>query len=133
MLLVVKIGGGAAVATANILDELTLSIKAEQRVVLLHGGSDLTNKLSQRLGYPVRMVTSPGGMTSRYTDSETLRIYAMATAGQINTELVALLQQRGVNALGLAGVCSSVESMPSAWQELTGGSYWRGASLLYVR
>ncbi len=104
MLLVVKIGGGAAVATANILDELTLSIKAGQRVVLLHGGSDLTNKLSQGLGYPVRMVTSPGGMTSRYTDSETLRIYAMATAGQINTELVALLQQRGVNALGLAGV-----------------------------
>src|SRR5260221_9047808 len=28
----------------------------------------------------------------------------MATAGQINTELVALLQHRGVNALGLAGV-----------------------------
>ena len=104
MLLVVKIGGSAAVATANILDELTLTIKAGQRVVLLHGGSDLTNQLSQRLGYPVRMVTSPGGMTSRYTDSETLRIYAMATAGQINTELVALLQQRGVNALGLAGV-----------------------------
>ena len=104
MLLVVKIGGGSAVATANILDELTLTIKAGQRVVLLHGGSDLTNRLSQRLGYPVRMITSPGGMTSRYTDSETLRIYAMATAGQINTELVALLQQRGVNALGLAGV-----------------------------
>src|SRR5260370_18275860 len=103
MLLVVKSGGGAAVATANILDELTLTIKAGQRVVLLHGGSDLTNKLSQRLGYPVRMVTSPGGMTSRYTDSETLRIYAMATAGQINTELVALLQQPRVNPLGLAG------------------------------
>src|SRR5260370_8019959 len=28
----------------------------------------------------------------------------MEVAGQINTELVALLQQRGVNALGLAGV-----------------------------
>src|SRR5260370_464019 len=104
MLLVVKIGGGASVATANILDELTLSIKAGQRVVLLHGGSDITTKLSKRLGYPVRMVTSPGGMTSRYTDSETLHIYGSATAGQLNTELVALLQQRGVNALGLAGV-----------------------------
>src|SRR5260221_6394232 len=103
MLLVVKIGGGAAVATANILDEITLTIKAGQRVVLLHGGSDLTNKLSQRLGYPVRMVTPPGGMTSPYTDNGTLRLFAIATAGQINNELVALLQQRGVNALGLAG------------------------------
>jgi acetylglutamate/LysW-gamma-L-alpha-aminoadipate kinase len=43
-------------------------------------------------------------MVSRYTDRETLRIYAMAVAGQINTELVALLQQQGVNALGLSGV-----------------------------
>jgi acetylglutamate/LysW-gamma-L-alpha-aminoadipate kinase len=50
------------------------------------------------------MITSPGGMVSRYTDVETLRIYAMAVAGQINTELVASLQQLGVNALGLAGV-----------------------------
>jgi acetylglutamate/LysW-gamma-L-alpha-aminoadipate kinase len=43
-------------------------------------------------------------MVSRYTDRETLRIYAMAVAGQINTELVALLQQQGVNAFGLSGV-----------------------------
>jgi acetylglutamate/LysW-gamma-L-alpha-aminoadipate kinase len=43
-------------------------------------------------------------MVSRYTDGETLRIYAMAAAGQINTELVASLQQHGVNALGLSGV-----------------------------
>jgi acetylglutamate/LysW-gamma-L-alpha-aminoadipate kinase len=50
------------------------------------------------------MITSPGGMVSRYTDSETLSIYAMAVAGQINTDLVASLQRQGVNALGLAGV-----------------------------
>ena len=104
MLLVVKIGGSAGITTANILDEIALSIKSGNRVVLLHGGSDLTNTLSQRLGHPVRMITSPGGMVSRYTDSETLRIFAMAVVGQVNTELVALLQQRGVDALGLAGV-----------------------------
>src|SRR5260221_5559771 len=101
MLLVVKTGGGAAVATANILDELTLSIKAGQRVVLLHGGSDLTNKLSPRLGYPGRMITSPGGMTSRYTDNETLDIYAMGTARQINTRLVTVPQQPGGKCPGL--------------------------------
>ena len=104
MLLVVKIGGSAGTNTTNILDEMALYINSENRVVLLHGGSDLTNTLSQRLGHPVRMITSPGGMVSRYTDSETLSIFAMAVAGQVNTELVALLQQRGVDALGLAGV-----------------------------
>lgn len=104
MTLVVKIGGGAGIATSNILNEIAALIKEGERIVLVHGGSDLTNTLSQRLGHPVRIITSPAGMVSRYTDIETLRIYAMAVAGQINTELVALLQQRGVNALGLTGV-----------------------------
>jgi len=104
MTIVVKIGGGAGVATANIVEEIARSFAGRQPLVLVHGGSDLTNTLAERLGHPVRMITSPTGMVSRYTDSETLRIYAMAVAGQINTELVASLQQRGVNALGLAGV-----------------------------
>ena len=104
MTIVVKIGGSAGVATQAIAREVTELVHDGQRVVLLHGGSDVTNALSERLGHPARMITSPGGMVSRYTDSETLSIYAMAVAGQINTELVATLQQQGVNALGLAGV-----------------------------
>lgn len=104
MTLVVKIGGASGVATSNILDEVARLVANGERVVLLHGGSDLTNELSERLGHPARTVTSPGGMTSRYTDAETLNIYAMAVAGAINTELVAELQRRGVNALGLCGV-----------------------------
>jgi [amino group carrier protein]-L-2-aminoadipate 6-kinase len=104
MTLVVKIGGAEGVATTNIVQEIARYVSEGRRVVLLHGGSDLTNTLSERLGHAIRMITSPSGMTSRYTDSETLRIFAMAVAGQINTELVALLQQQGVNALGLAGV-----------------------------
>jgi acetylglutamate/LysW-gamma-L-alpha-aminoadipate kinase len=104
MTLVIKIGGGAGVATTRIVQEVAQCVAKGQRVVLLHGGSDLTNTLSEQLGHAIRMITSPSGMTSRYTDSETLRIFAMAVAGQINTELVALLQQQGVNAIGLAGV-----------------------------
>ncbi len=103
MTLVVKIGGGAGVATTQIVQEIAQYVAQGQRVVLLHGGSDLTNTLARQLGHTPRMITSPSGMVSRYTDSETLRIYAMAL-GQINTELVALLQQHGVNALGLSGV-----------------------------
>jgi acetylglutamate/LysW-gamma-L-alpha-aminoadipate kinase len=104
MTLVIKIGGGAGVATTRIVQDVAQCVAEGKRVVLLHGGSDLTNTLSEQLGHAIRMITSPSGMTSRYTDSETLRIFAMAVAGQINTELVALLQQHGVNAMGLAGV-----------------------------
>ncbi len=107
MTLVIKLGGAAGVATDRILDEITAYLDAprsDRRVVLVHGGSDLTNALSRDLGMEVRTLTLPNGMTSRYTNQETLRVYAMAVAGQINTELVAQLQQRGINALGLAGV-----------------------------
>ncbi|MFL5662854.1 MAG: [LysW]-aminoadipate kinase [Ktedonobacteraceae bacterium] len=104
MTLVVKIGGSAGVTTLNIAREIAQCVAKGQRIVVLHGGSNLTNTLSERLGHPIRMITSPGGMVSRYTDSETLSIYAMAVAGQINTELVACLQQQGVNAMGLAGI-----------------------------
>ena len=104
MMLVVKIGGGAGVTTENIVHEIAQCVAEGQRVVVVHGGSALTNTLSERLGQPVRMITSPSGMVSRYTDSETLRVYAMAVAGEINTALVACLQQQGINALGLTGV-----------------------------
>src|SRR5256886_3951640 len=104
MTLVVKIGGSNGIATRNIVREIGQCVADGQRIVVIHGGSDLTNTLSERLGHPVRMITSPSGMVSRYTDRETLSIYAMAVAGQINTELVASLQQQGINALGLAGV-----------------------------
>lgn len=107
MTLAIKIGGAAGVATERMLDELARYLATpgtDRRVVLVHGGSDLTNELAREMGREVRTLTSPGGMTSRYTDCETLRIYAMAVAGQINTELVAQLQRRGINALGLAGV-----------------------------
>lgn len=106
MTLVIKSGGAAGVATERVLDDIAryLNKPDVDRLVLVHGGSDLTNELARALGHEVRTLISPSGMTSRYTDSATLRIYALAVAGQINTELVAQLQQRGVNALGLAGV-----------------------------
>jgi [amino group carrier protein]-L-2-aminoadipate 6-kinase len=104
MTLVVKIGGAAGVATASILREIALCVATGERIVVVHGGSASTNTLAQQVGHPVHMITAPSGMVSRYTDGETLRLFAMAVAGQINTELVALLQREGVNALGLAGV-----------------------------
>jgi acetylglutamate/LysW-gamma-L-alpha-aminoadipate kinase len=104
MTLVVKIGGGAGIAMEPVAEEIAQLVAQGERLVLVHGGSQLTNELSARLGHPLQVLTTPGGMVSRYTDAATLRIYAMAVAGQINTELVALLQRQGVNALGLAGV-----------------------------
>jgi len=103
-MIVVKMGGAAGVNLEAISADVAALVQQGQQVVLVHGGSDETNRLSEQLGHPPRFVTSPSGFTSRYTDRATLEIFAMVTAGKINTLLVEALQRQGVNALGLSGV-----------------------------
>ena len=103
-LITVKMGGAAGVNLETIAVDVAALVQQGQQVVLVHGGSDETNKLSEQLGHPPRFVTSPSGFSSRYTDRQTLEIFAMATAGKISTLLVEALQQKGVNALSLSGV-----------------------------
>ena len=103
-LITVKMGGAAGVNLETIAVDVAALVQQGQQVVLVHGGSDETNKLSEQLGHPPRFVTSPSGFSSRYTDRQTLEIFAMVTAGKISTLLVEALQQKGVNALSLSGV-----------------------------
>jgi acetylglutamate/LysW-gamma-L-alpha-aminoadipate kinase len=103
-MLVVKIGGAAGNNMDTVCEDLAALVKQGQQVVLVHGGSDETNAVSEKLGHPPKFVTSPSGFSSRYTDRETLEIFAMVTSGKINTLLVERLQKLGVNAFGLSGV-----------------------------
>jgi len=100
----VKIGGAAGVDVETVCADVAALARRGEQFVLVHGGSEQTNQLSEQLGHPPRFITSPSGFTSRYTDRTTLEIFAMATAGKINTLLVERLQHCGVNALGLSGV-----------------------------
>ena len=103
-MLVVKIGGAAGNNLDTVCEDVASVVKEGQQVVLVHGGSEETNAVSEKLGHPPKFVTSPSGFTSRYTDRETLEIFAMVTSGKINTILVERLQKLGVNAFGLSGV-----------------------------
>jgi [amino group carrier protein]-L-2-aminoadipate/L-glutamate 6-kinase len=103
MTLVVKVGGGAGIDPAALLDDLA----GRRDWVLVHGASDATNQLSEALGHPPRFVTSVAGHVSRLTDQRTLDIFAMAS-GQLNLRLVEGLQRRGANAVGLAGVSGKI-------------------------
>lgn len=102
-LMVVKIGGAAGITMEALCREIAERWHMGERIVLVHGGSDATNVLAEQLGHPPRMVVSPSGHHSRYTDRRTLEIFAMATAG-INRALVERLQALGVPAWGLSGV-----------------------------
>lgn len=103
-MIVIKVGGASGVNLDAVCGDVAALVKNGQPVILVHGGSAETNQLSTQLGHPPRFVTSTAGFTSRYTDRQTLEIFAMVTAGKINTLLVERLQKYGVNAFGLSGV-----------------------------
>lgn len=103
-MIIVKIGGSAGIDYDALCDDIAAQWQQGQQIILVHGGSDETNRLGESLGHPPRFVTSPSGFTSRYTDRETLEIFMMAAAGKLNTTLVERLQRREINALGLTGL-----------------------------
>ena len=102
--IVIKLGGAAGVDADAVLADVAALAAEGTPVVLVHGTSAAANALAERAGVPVRQITSPSGHVSRYTDPETLELYVAAAAGQVNKALVAGLQRRGCNAVGLSGV-----------------------------
>lgn len=101
---VVKVGGSAGINYDLVCDDIAALVRKGEKIVLVHGGSDETNRVSTALGHPPQVLTSPQGYTSRFTDTETLDIFCMVYAGKMNTRIVERLQKRGTNAVGLSGV-----------------------------
>lgn len=98
MITIVKVGGKVVEdeqSLNNLLDGFT-SITGKK--LLVHGGGRSATKLSEKLGIEAKMVEG-----RRITDAATLEIVTMVYAGKVNKNIVAQLQKRGVNALGLTG------------------------------
>lgn len=103
-MLVVKVGGSRGIDYDAVCADLAVLMARGIRAILVHGGSEETNRLSEKLGRPPRMVTSVSGYTSRYTDRETMEIFEMVYCGKMNKAIVEKLQRLGVNAVGLSGI-----------------------------
>lgn len=95
---IVKIGGNV-VDDSELLEQVLQQFSdLEGHKLLVHGGGKLATQLGERLGVKAVMVEG-----RRVTDKAMLEIVTMVYAGDINKSLVALLQARGCNALGLTG------------------------------
>lgn len=97
-LTVVKIGGNVIdnpKALESFVDDFS---RLSSPKILVHGGGKLATRLCERLDIPVQMIEG-----RRVTDKETLDVATMVYAGLVNKKLVAKLQQRGCNAIGLSG------------------------------
>ena len=101
---VVKLGGTEGVDFSAICNDAAALLKQGRQLVLVHGGSAEATSLGESLGTPPKMITSPSGYTSRYTDRKTLEIFLMAVNGKVNSLLTEQLQMLGVNSFGLCGL-----------------------------
>ncbi len=103
-MLVVKIGGGAAIGAEAFSNFAADVATLDQQIVIVHGGNAEFSALSDALGMPPRMITSNSGRVSRYVDVPTMDAMLMAYCGKQNKRLVAAFRQAGVNAVGLSAM-----------------------------
>lgn len=97
-LTVVKIGGNVIDDPEKLNEFLDAFSNLSGKIVLVHGGGKLASDLSGELGVKTQMVNG-----RRITDAENLKLVTMVYAGLVNKNIVASLQARGVNALGMTG------------------------------
>lgn len=100
---VVKIGGNVIdnpQALASFLDDFA---RMPGRKMLVHGGGKEATRMSAAMGVEAVMIDG-----RRVTDARTLEIVTMVYAGLINKRIVAMLQARGCDAVGLTGADGNV-------------------------
>jgi acetylglutamate kinase len=103
---IIKIGGNV-IDNPDELEKFLLDFsKISDLKILVHGGGKLATELAKRLGVSQEMVNG-----RRITDAETLKITTMVYAGLINKQIVASLQAKKINAIGLSGAdCNTIKS-----------------------
>lgn len=102
-LTVVKVGGAIVEDKGKLAELLENFSKIEGRKVLVHGGGRRATKVASALGIESHMVNG-----RRITDADMLEVVTMVYGGLVNKNLVAKLQSKGINALGLTGTDANV-------------------------
>ncbi len=109
-LYVVKIGGNIIDDEAKLASFLKnfssifgASSSSRGRAILVHGGGKLATRVAEAMGIQQQMIDG-----RRVTDAGTLKVVTMVYAGFINKSIVAQLQARDCNAIGLTGADGNV-------------------------
>lgn len=103
---VVKFSGKVTEDKANLAslaEELALLHQVGIRVCVIHGGGKQLTELAKKLGVVQTVIEG-----RRVTDDDTLELATMVFRGKINTDILASLRQRGIEAVGLSGVDGGV-------------------------
>ena len=99
--IVIKYGGNAMVDKAlkqGFARDIVLMKLVGMNPVVVHGGGPQIGSMLEQIGKESKFVK---GM--RVTDSETMDIVEMVLGGQVNKDIVNLINQQGGHAVGLTG------------------------------
>lgn len=100
---IIKIGGNIIDNEVNLASFLNAYAAVEGKKILIHGGGKLATKMAADLNIPQQMVDG-----RRITDAATLKIVTMVYAGYINKNIVAALQSKNIQALGICGADANI-------------------------
>lgn len=103
---VVKLSGKVTESHENLTslaEELALLHQVGIRISVIHGGGKQLSDLASKLGVEQTIIEG-----RRVTDDATLEMAKMIFAGKINTDILAALRQRGIEAVGLSGVDGNI-------------------------
>ena len=100
--IVVKYGGNAMVS-----DELVEAVTSDivmlslvgVRVIVVHGGGPAINKMTEALGIKTKKING-----LRYTDQATMDVVQAVLCGQVNKNIVNMINTRGAHAIGICGM-----------------------------
>ncbi len=101
-IIVIKIGGSFMQYKTQ-LESLIISmdklINVGTKFVIVHGGGPQADILNEKLGIPIKKVDG-----RRITDNNTLETVKMVYNGLLNTDLVAICEKFGIEAVGISGI-----------------------------
>ncbi len=99
---VVKAGGAVFAdsgSTRMLIEQIAILHHLGIRVVLVHGGGPQLDEMQRSLGIEPRMVKG-----RRVTDAQSIDVTTMVLNGLINTRILAICRELGIDAIGVSGV-----------------------------
>lgn len=103
MVYVIKVGGNV-IDNPALLDQFLADFAAvPAKKILIHGGGKIATRIGDKLGIASQYVNG-----RRITDADTIDVVTMVYGGLVNKQVVAKLQAKGCNAIGLTGADANI-------------------------
>lgn len=100
---VIKVGGNV-IDNPALLEKFLADFAAiPAKKILIHGGGKIATRVGDKLGIESRYVNG-----RRITDADTIDVVTMVYGGLVNKQIVAKLQSKSCNAIGLTGADANI-------------------------